>query len=703
MRIPPTNVTNLGLLLLLLATGCVPSSVQAQGRLQSRPPITGTDLQKLPATSTQGPTGLSSANAWGVDGPRRGSIHRRREADNQSAINISPNGIPYWTDSFSYQGLEFTYTMVGTDPKKGSQTTIIPTVIIPLTFVFPNGSVYSAASDYDGDKTVLQRIIESPIFQNHNYVLGGTTVGKTQYADAFQRANFWDSVSTRSQNYHVLLETPTVLPAQTIVVPADKDLSGITPFTGVFLPRVDDEYVIEFMRTLVNQLNISPRILPIFLWGKVWSGTADGGYFAAEHFWASTAGGGVPFVATSYYSADGPRPFITSANVYPLSHEVLEWLDDPFTNNHTPGWDLAFQGPTPTCISSVSDILEAADPVSKYPESVIPIATSGFEYKVTDGVFIDYFTRAQRSRSVNGQYSMFNINHNNTTIAASPECVGDLHLDAHLIEVPGSVITQAFGINNLGDVVGLYADMQGNIHGFVMKNSRINPLDFPNAIATGAFGINDSGAVVGYFYDSQINLHGFLYKDGSFQQLDYLGAEGSFANKINASGDVVGDYYLAQSAHGYLFSRGTYQQIDSPFGSNTDLQAINDIGELGGGSWEPNNEVGFIFGHSGFRELSMPDALHSLITSMNNDGTRTGELIDLDLFFDGFIDLFGHLHRVNGDYDLTWDPQILFGCNDRNQVVGTTYNLNTGYSVGFIADLPLAGRRNGEGRSSKLP
>ena len=90
----------------------------------------------------------------------------------------------------------------------------------------------------------------------------------------------------------------------------------------------------------------------------------------------------------------------------------------------------------------------------------------------------------------------------------------------------------------------------------------------------------------------------------------------------------------------------------------------------------------------------MPDAVASLITSINNGGTRTGQYIDLLLDQDGFIDLFGHLHRVNADYDLTWDPQLLTGCNDGNQVVGITYNLDTGYSVGFVADLPLAGRRD---------
>lgn len=38
--------------------------------------------------------------------------------------------IPYWSDSLTYQGLTYTYRMVGTDPKLGSKTTVVPTVII---------------------------------------------------------------------------------------------------------------------------------------------------------------------------------------------------------------------------------------------------------------------------------------------------------------------------------------------------------------------------------------------------------------------------------------------------------------------------------------------------------------------------------------------------------------------------------------------
>ena len=145
-----------------------------------------------------------------------GEKYKPGESLSLSALQAS---IPTWTDSFFYKGIKYTYRMVGTDPKLGSKTTVIPTVILPMRFVFPDGSVFDASTDIVDGQTPVQGIMNSPIFQNYNFVIGGKSIGNTQYGDAFQRANFWDSVSGKSKNYHVLLGQPTVLPTQTITVP----------------------------------------------------------------------------------------------------------------------------------------------------------------------------------------------------------------------------------------------------------------------------------------------------------------------------------------------------------------------------------------------------------------------------------------------------------------------------------------------------
>ena len=84
-------------------------------------------------------------------------------------------------------------------------------------------------------------------------------------------------------------------------------------------------------------------------------------------------------------------------------------------------------------------------------------------------------------------------------------------------DVPGSVLTQIWGINASADFVGLYDDANGNEHGFLQRWGESAPItiDVPsdppfNSILTDAFGINSAGRVVGLYIDSSGNLHGFL-------------------------------------------------------------------------------------------------------------------------------------------------------------------------------------------------
>jgi hypothetical protein len=53
-----------------------------------------------------------------------GTAHLKHEKVDPDAANLTT--IPHWSDTFTYHGLEYKYTMVGTDPKRGSATTVVP-------------------------------------------------------------------------------------------------------------------------------------------------------------------------------------------------------------------------------------------------------------------------------------------------------------------------------------------------------------------------------------------------------------------------------------------------------------------------------------------------------------------------------------------------------------------------------------------------
>src|SRR5690242_6389125 len=129
---------------LFTAIGFIAASVYA------KPPTTFYSNGNPEATI--GPShGASSLKAGGQvgnplgPGRRFGRLDLTHGKNNPDAPGVIT--IPHWSDSFTYNGLVYKYTMVGTDPKKSSATTVIPTVLIPIRFVFADGNVFDASTD----------------------------------------------------------------------------------------------------------------------------------------------------------------------------------------------------------------------------------------------------------------------------------------------------------------------------------------------------------------------------------------------------------------------------------------------------------------------------------------------------------------------------------------------------------------------------
>jgi uncharacterized membrane protein len=94
-------------------------------------------------------------------------------------------------------------------------------------------------------------------------------------------------------------------------------------------------------------------------------------------------------------------------------------------------------------------------------------------------------------------------------------------------DYPGAVETapagysHAGGLNNFGDIVNTYAsgtpygnlanhNTYGNVHGLLMSGSVFTSIDPPGAVETVACGINDSRQVVGVYTDVNGRWHGYL-------------------------------------------------------------------------------------------------------------------------------------------------------------------------------------------------
>jgi hypothetical protein len=164
-------------------------------------------------------------------------------------------------------------------------------------------------------------------------------------------------------------------------------------------------------------------------------------------------------------------------------------------------------------------------------------------------------------------------------------------------DVPQSIHTYPNGINTAGQVSGIFADINGNWHGFIRNPGEFpyyTVLDVPGSVGTFGGGINDVGQVVGQYTDSENRNHGFIRNpDGRFITFDVPEsvehAELGFnPTSINNAGTVVGSFLTFNAEigfrrHGFLrASNGQFTVIDLPGARNTLPWGINNLGDVSG-------------------------------------------------------------------------------------------------------------------------
>lgn len=194
----------------------------------------------------------------------------------------------------------------------------------------------------------------------------------------------------------------------------------------------------------------------------------------------------------------------------------------------------------------------------------------------------------------------------------------------------GSHFSEAFDINERGEVVGIYRDDQGSQHRFLLSNTVLSNVDFPGATATDAFGINASGTIVGDFFDATGVAHGFVLRDGVFKQIDVPGALDTEAVGINSSGDVVGSWDTdpTTQGHGFVLTReGQFITIDAPkaLPASTSVFGINDLGQIVGGYTDATGDLHcFLLVAGTFTNVDFPGAPFTQCVGINDRGSISG-------------------------------------------------------------------------------
>jgi hypothetical protein len=128
------------------------------------------------------------------------------------------------------------------------------------------------------------------------------------------------------------------------------------------------------------------------------------------------------------------------------------------------------------------------------------------------------------------------------------------------VEIPGRGLgpsLTAAAINDHGDVAGFYNKTSTRVDAFFKLHSgRFTTLAFPGAAMTQAFGVNDSGEVAGSYTTGTGNAavtHGFTWQAGTYASFDIPGVSSTTVNGINDEGDLVGFYTDAKgNTNGFL-------------------------------------------------------------------------------------------------------------------------------------------------------
>lgn len=325
---------------------------------------------------------------------RMSSLARQAAAEGGFS-QIAINSVPHWSSAFSHDGTIYPYTIVGNKPATGG-TTQIRTALLPISLEFDE------YVDRQGKPLVLDvvpaiaRVLQSPNFVPYNY---GT--GDVQFADAVQRAQF---ASYAAPNWHTQLASPRVLAPVLLEVPVGA-AKLYQSASGVLYAKVDFNFFASQINTVTQMAGLQVDEFPVLLAANTLlyeNGDASQCCILGFHTAYETAHGrnsiSVQTFAYASWLDVGIFRDPEIADVLPLSHEISEWMNDPFVSNAAPGW-LSPDG------HGCQEHITTGDPVEVLPHPSFEVALNGFTYHPQTQALLQWFTRESPSSAFDHAYS----------------------------------------------------------------------------------------------------------------------------------------------------------------------------------------------------------------------------------------------------------------------------------------------------------
>jgi hypothetical protein len=280
--------------------------------------------------------------------------------------------------------------------------TAITNVIIPIAITVP---LLDANQNFTGTEvtfygsTKVANTVRSPIYRSANFAVD-PKAGKTQWGDAMQRVTFFNSLKPDTNDWHVLLATPIIAPT----VNTSDFFDGFAIDFGDGTPLfafISGEYIDGIIASYLATHPLPPDVLPVFVTYNsllFYGGDPFGGCCVLGYHDALVTGThGNNLVVQTFLFADWNDAdifVVPIQDIHALSHEVAEWLNDPFINNVVPPYT---NGEGTGC----DTIMETGD---QLVGNTVPVTINGFTYHPQTQDVLQWFTRETPSSALGGLY-----------------------------------------------------------------------------------------------------------------------------------------------------------------------------------------------------------------------------------------------------------------------------------------------------------
>jgi probable HAF family extracellular repeat protein len=256
------------------------------------------------------------------------------------------------------------------------------------------------------------------------------------------------------------------------------------------------------------------------------------------------------------------------------------------------------------------------------------------------------------------------------------------------LDTNGSVLQVAYGINALGQVVGVGLCGGRGVACIWDAGhlSNLGSLDYDGQ--SEPLAINNQGDVAGWADAPPDGFdHAVLWRAGVATDLGTLGGVQSEALAIDDSGRVVGWARVGGAQpgprHAFLWQNGVMNDLDTLLaGEESIAYAINDSGQVVGRLGDIGGRA--VLWKKGAMSL-LPGAESSQAFGLNNRGDIVGTYIPFGTTFHAALWRDGVRYDLD---ELVGDPQVTLSwanaINDAGQIVGRAAWRSTGREIGFL-------------------